>query len=263
VNISNNSSGGFQSKYSDAKLLNVRITDNIGQSCGGIDWISGELSLTDVKITNNSGGGVSIGDSHGEVHKAIVYLTNVTIAHNYANQHGIGGMWGSGNWIFNSEQRSNIYSNSSFDEPHDLEYHGDHDDTVIAVIVDTFSVLNPTSKYASPINKFTFDILHDASGLTDISEETNNLPTKFAIEQNYPNPFNPITKIKFALPKTEEVIILVYNTLGQKLTSLINQRMKAGYHEIDFNGQDLASGIYYYRIEAGDYRQVKKMILLK
>ena len=120
-----------------------------------------------------------------------------------------------------------------------------------------------TAVYAYPLDKFTFDILHDISGLTITNEEINNLPTKFAIEQNYPNPFNPITKIKFALPQNETVLIEVYNTLGQKVINLLNKGMKVGYHEIDFNGQNLASGIYYYRLQENNFIQTKKMVIMK
>jgi len=80
---------------------------------------------------------------------------------------------------------------------------------------------------------------------------------------NYPNPFNPSTKIKFDLPKPETVKIEVYNIIGQKIQTLLNNPMPAGYHEVEFNGQNLSSGIYLYRIEAGEWQDVKKMVYLK
>jgi hypothetical protein len=89
------------------------------------------------------------------------------------------------------------------------------------------------------------------------------LPKKHRLLQNYPNPFNPSTQIKFALPKPENVKIEIYNTIGQRLETLINQHMPAGYHEIEFNAQNLSSGVYLYRIEAGQFLDVKKMILLR
>ena len=92
----------------------------------------------------------------------------------------------------------------------------------------------------------------------------------YDIKQNYPNPFNPSTKIKYSLPKAEKVKIDVYNTLGQKIETLLNKSMPAGYHEIEFNAQNLPSAIYFYRIKVGDparrtgdCQDVKKMILLK
>jgi photosystem II stability/assembly factor-like uncharacterized protein len=88
-------------------------------------------------------------------------------------------------------------------------------------------------------------------------------PAKYHLYQNYPNPFNPLTNIKFALPKSDRVIIDLYSTLGQKVKTILSKRMLAGDHEIEFNAQNLASGIYYYRIEAGEFQDVKKMVLLK
>jgi photosystem II stability/assembly factor-like uncharacterized protein len=99
--------------------------------------------------------------------------------------------------------------------------------------------------------------------ILSIKDSQNNQPITFSLNQNYPNPFNPSTKIKFALPKPQEVKIEVYNTIGQKIDILLNKQMKAGYHEVEFNAQNLSSGIYFYRIEAGEYHDVKKMIVIK
>jgi hypothetical protein len=107
--------------------------------------------------------------------------------------------------------------------------------------------------------------LHAMTGVATAIEQENKvlLPSDFVVYQNYPNPFNPSTKIKFALPKPEIVKIEVYNTLGQIIKILLNQHMRAGFHEVEFNAQNLSSGIYYYRIEAGEFQDVKKMILIK
>jgi hypothetical protein len=83
------------------------------------------------------------------------------------------------------------------------------------------------------------------------------------LANNYPNPFNPSTKIKFTLPKAEKVKIAVYNTIGQKIETLLNQSMKAGFYEVEFNAVYLSSGVYFYRIEAGEFQYVKKMVLIK
>jgi hypothetical protein len=88
-------------------------------------------------------------------------------------------------------------------------------------------------------------------------------PKGFVLSQNYPNPFNPVTKIKFALPKADKVKIELYNTLGQRVETLLNQHMKVGNHEVEFNAQNLSSGVYFYRIEAGEFQDVKKLVLLR
>jgi hypothetical protein len=98
---------------------------------------------------------------------------------------------------------------------------------------------------------------------TGLTENKGNRITSFELKQNYPNPFNPTTTMRYDLPKAQFVTIGIYNTLGQKLETLLNKRMPAGNHEIQFNGQHLPSGVYLYRIEAGEWQEVKKMVLLK
>jgi hypothetical protein len=89
------------------------------------------------------------------------------------------------------------------------------------------------------------------------------LPLKYSVKQNYPNPFNPTTAIKFGLPETGKVKIIVYNSKGQEVRVLANQSYNAGYHEVTFDASDLPSGIYFYRMNAGDYTAVRKMLLVK
>lgn len=89
------------------------------------------------------------------------------------------------------------------------------------------------------------------------------VPEKFELEQNYPNPFNPNTTIKFSIPKESQVTLLVYNMLGEKIKELKNEVMKAGYFDVVFDASNIASGVYLYRIKAGDFVQTKKMLLLK
>jgi len=89
------------------------------------------------------------------------------------------------------------------------------------------------------------------------------IPTEFALEQNYPNPFNPVTKIKYAIPQQEHVVLKVYDILGSEVLTLVNDRKEPGYYEVDLNMSNYPSGIYIYTIKAGNYSQVKKLVLLK
>ena len=94
--------------------------------------------------------------------------------------------------------------------------------------------------------------------------EREKLPEGFALEQNYPNPFNPATKIKFSLGKSSKVDLTVFNILGQKVATLVNnQQLRAGSHFYEFNAGRLASGIYFYQLKADKVVTQKKMILLK
>jgi hypothetical protein len=81
--------------------------------------------------------------------------------------------------------------------------------------------------------------------------------------QNYPNPFNPSTTIKYELPKSAEVRLSVFDLLGREVSVLVNERKDAGVHEIKFDGSNLASGVYFYRLKAGDFTQSKRLLLLK
>lgn len=89
------------------------------------------------------------------------------------------------------------------------------------------------------------------------------LPTEFALNQNFPNPFNPSTMIQFQLPKESHVTLKVYNLLGEQVYSVVNEVLPAGYHEYSFNAVNMSSGIYIYRIQAGDFVSTKKMTLIK
>jgi len=99
--------------------------------------------------------------------------------------------------------------------------------------------------------------------ITGIDNEDEVLPKQTQLAQNFPNPFNPSTSIKFQLPMSTHVKLFVYNTLGQLVENLVDKELDAGYHSINFNASSLSSGIYIYRIEAGDYIKIKKMMLLK
>ena len=96
----------------------------------------------------------------------------------------------------------------------------------------------------------------------------NNLPDKFALYQNYPNPFNPVTTIKYDLPQTVHVAIQVYSILGEKVATLVNEEQQPGYYSIEWNGRSdsgkkVASGMYIYTINAGEFKQVNRMMLIK
>ncbi len=92
---------------------------------------------------------------------------------------------------------------------------------------------------------------------------SSKTPKKFALYQNYPNPFNPSTIIKFELPKTEGIKIEIFNALGQKVATLLDKQMKIGFHEVKFNAQTLPSGLYIYRLVAGNFIAKNKCLFLK
>ena len=88
-------------------------------------------------------------------------------------------------------------------------------------------------------------------------------PYCFKLSQNYPNPFNPSTKINYQIPSFNHVILKVYDVLGKEIAQLVNEEKPAGSYEINFNASKLSSGIYFYRLQARNYTQTRKMILLR
>jgi len=100
-------------------------------------------------------------------------------------------------------------------------------------------------------------------GVTDIHSMEAQMPNEYSLLQNYPNPFNPSTTIEFTLPKSEFVELKVYNILGKEVSTVISKKLNPGNHNYPFDGTNLASGIYYYQLVAGDFREVKKMVLLR
>jgi hypothetical protein len=96
-----------------------------------------------------------------------------------------------------------------------------------------------------------------------IEDEKQLIVKEFKLHQNHPNPFNPSTIIEFSLPKSELVELKVYNILGSQISTLVSKKLNQGNHTYTFDGKNLASGVYYYQLIAGEYREVKKMILLR
>lgn len=98
---------------------------------------------------------------------------------------------------------------------------------------------------------------------SNINQIGNEIPNKFELSQNYPNPFNPETKIKFQIPRTEYVKLKVFDALGKEVRTLIDEEVKAGVYEANFNAGDLPSGVYFYKIVTSKYSEVKKMVVVK
>jgi hypothetical protein len=101
------------------------------------------------------------------------------------------------------------------------------------------------------------------SGPTGIINENNFIADDFRLYQNYPNPFNPSTNLEFGISKLGFVSFKVYDALGKEIAVLFNEIKPAGKYSIEFNGSNLSSGIYFYKLESGDFSETKRMILLK
>jgi subtilisin family serine protease len=102
--------------------------------------------------------------------------------------------------------------------------------------------------------------LTNVSGTENIS---NIIPKEYSLKQNYPNPFNPVTKINFEIPKQGFVSLKIYDVLGREVKSLVNEIKAPGTYSVDFNGTELSSGVYFYRMESNGFTDIKKMMLIK
>ena len=99
--------------------------------------------------------------------------------------------------------------------------------------------------------------------LSSLQNPFDNLPKQFELHQNYPNPFNPVTTIKYDLPYATKVRIDVYNILGQRILTLVDDNKPAGFHSVQLNAYQLASGMYFYTIKADHFIKIKRMLLVK
>ena len=108
-----------------------------------------------------------------------------------------------------------------------------------------------------------WSICFHSGNITQVFSNGNETPDRYVLSQNYPNPFNPSTKINFSIPKAGFVSLKVYDMLGREVKTLVSEQLSAGEFIADFDGSTLASGTYFYRIQVGDFVEVKKMVLLK
>jgi hypothetical protein len=113
--------------------------------------------------------------------------------------------------------------------------------------------------------QMNFSMLAIQGNFFNLTEEfiVDNVPEKIVLYQNYPNPFNPMTVIRFSLPRRENVTLEVFDVLGRDVAMLVNEQMEAGEHSVVFDASGLTSGVYFYRLQAGKFVSLKKMVLIR
>ena len=109
----------------------------------------------------------------------------------------------------------------------------------------------------------SFTIKYQNTVVSAERESSNKMPISFALEQNYPNPFNPVTKIRYHIPTRSIVKLVVHDVLGNKIVTLVDETKSIGVYEVEFNGRNLSSGVYYYQLITEKTRITKKLLLLK
>lgn len=165
------------------------------------------------------------------------------------------------------EQAINSFDETAQNNPGtDIALYNEINAFTTALLIDSSNGLGKSAKYGSrDISEYFKNVseLLKTRGKNIESEKNKLIPTNFYFYQNYPNPFNPITTIKYAIPKTVNVELKVFDILGREVKILVNETRNPGYYEVQFNAGNYASGVYFYRIKAGDYIKTCKMLLLK
>ncbi len=171
------------------------------------------------------------------------------------------------NFLNKAEDLETPFNELSFSakvSPEDLSVVLDTDNSLLTVSSDGFTgegILTFTVIDAEEDSTSINIILNVTMGTSN--ENEYETPVEYSLSQNYPNPFNPSSTIKYGIPEAAVVKLEVYNLLGQKVKTLVDERQSAGFHTVSFDATDLSSGMYIYRIEAGSFVQIKKMTLIK
>lgn len=127
----------------------------------------------------------------------------------------------------------------------------------------SFQILNPVGGTNVTLgSEMYIDDLQLSTDVVSVND-VELQPASFELKQNFPNPFNPTTTINYSLPNSSFVKLVVYNSIGQEIATLVNETIAAGNHSVEFDASNLSSGIYFYKLQAGSFVDTKKMILLK
>lgn len=127
----------------------------------------------------------------------------------------------------------------------------------------SYSGTNPNGLISSMSNVIIEAAVYDTIAPIGINNLNTGIPTAYELRQNYPNPFNPVTKIKFDIPQQSPVSIKLYDIIGNEIGVIYSGELSPGYYEAEFNASNYASGVYFYRIDAGNFTSVKRMVLVK
>jgi hypothetical protein len=224
-------------------------------------------NVTVRKETSNSSGGFCGQDSDGIIENC--YSTgNVYYNGSNPTNKGFLGLESGDNFVFNS----NFFDNEASNQLTDLRNAASGTSTSMMKTLSTFTdagwdfvgeAANGTEDIwdIDPMINDGYPYLYWIT--TGIEDDNETLPQEIQLSQNYPNPFNPETKITFSIPSAQDVKLTVYNSNGQLVRKLINEKLSAGKHSKQFNGESLNSGIYFYTLQTGDKKLTRKMLLIK
>jgi len=263
--------GAINSSWANTELVNVTIVNNTAPEYGGIHIASESIPvLRNCIFWNNSPPEISFSSS---TIPGSIYVSYSDI------QGGESGIFnGNGstvNWLVGNIDEDPLFVGSG-DHPYTLSSgspcidSGDPDSIYndpedpnnlgFALWPAMGSTRNDMGAYGGP-NAAFWNII--VNGIKEDESEELQIPTEYELAQNYPNPFNPFTTIQYSLKEKSSVELILYDILGAQVVVLVNEEQDAGYYKVNFNAGSLASGVYLYRIKAGDFIESKKMILMK
>ena len=104
---------------------------------------------------------------------------------------------------------------------------------------------------------------HNGGGSVSVQNISSEIPASYSLGQNYPNPFNPITNVKFSIINSEQLKLIVFDIMGREVQTLVNERLQPGTYEVTFDGSMINSGVYFYQMVSGNYKETKRLLLLK
>jgi predicted outer membrane repeat protein len=266
VTFSDNSAiddgGGIYCNDSNPSLENVTIVGNSAEDDGGgmfLDYDSSP-SLMNTIVSDNTGN-----------YNIYVESGNPSITYSDLYNNGNGNCYNCGDWVGvnvttnvngdSCDAYFNIQADPLFVDPENGDYHLTENSPCIDA-GDPNLPLDPDSTLAD-MGAFYFD-----QSAVGFDEDLIILPNKFYLYQNHPNPFNPVTTLQYDLPEDAMVNVTIYDMMGRVVKTMVNSQQNAGYKSIQWNatnnaGQAVSAGLYLYTIQAGDFRQTKKMVLLK
>jgi len=242
--------GGIVMNFSGAMMTNVTVTDNTASFGGGVSVGNSDVTLTHVTISGNtattSGGGfLSTPFSNNTLTNSIIWNNSPESIYAFAtttiSYSDIQGGWGG---------EGNIDADPLFCNPDSSDF--------------TLAENSPcVGTGESGVNMGAFGV-----GCEALSTDKDVIPLKYLLHQNYPNPFNPVTTLRYDLPEDALVNITIYDMMGRQISTLVSSLQSAGYKSIQWNGtndagQPVSAGLYMYTIQTEDFKQTKKMVLLK
>ncbi len=139
---------------------------------------------------------------------------------------------------------------------------GNGDDYIVDMKTNNYGEIFVSGNSMGPNSNFDIvTIMY--TDMVNVNQISGNIPSSFSLHQNYPNPFNPTTSIKFKVKSLKDVKLSVYNNIGKEVAVLVNEKLSAGEYEYQFDGSNLSSGVYFYRLLAGEFVETRKMVLMK